>query len=295
MKKIYVQLSGGLGNNLFQISAGIAHSKQFGKRIVLKKPVNHQSKFSHDFDASLFLNFEFENGQSSEKSVSRKLLSRLDNKLLRTSELYQQVRGIDFPRNYGFSNRILSDNSIKEIRGYYQSYKYFDLFRNEMLEMLSFGVEQGLLEKFPYDNLNFEKSAFIHVRGGDYKFLANEFGMLSGSYYNKAIETLEVEFGVSEFWVFSDDLNYAKKLFKARLENIKFVEVPRDSTPSDSLRFMSKFSYQIIANSTYSWWAAALSNNSKATIFPEPWFKNYKLEDSLNFPHWIPIEAKWIG
>jgi len=138
----------------------------------------------------------------------------------------------------------------------------------------------------------------IHVRRGDY--VGNsDIGTLSVRYYETAIKELKSRRVTWDaVWIFTDDVQFTQKEFRGSSvieRNTVFIEPPSDSHSFESLLLMSKSSSLVIANSTYSWWAATLGNTDKITVCPAKWF--VKMEDPQElYPNsWIQIPSSWIS
>lgn len=149
----------------------------------------------------------------------------------------------------------------------WQSYRYFDQYRDDIIRQFQpnfdFSPEASELRN---DIRNDDKSVAIHVRRGDY-IQVN--GCISAEYYKQAISEMLQRVPGARFYFFSDDIPWVKENF-ANIENAVFVN--NDKTISDLEEFfiMSSANHQIIANSTYSWWAAYLNQNlSKIVYAPE--------------------------
>ena len=115
-----------------------------------------------------------------------------------------------------------------------------------------------------------EKSVAVHIRRGDYLQIN---GALPMDYYERALRLICDKMGKDlSFYIFSDDLDYCRDYFKRHENalNITYVQYESDNTTLDDLLIMSKCKSMIIANSTYSWWAAWLNQNpDKIVICPE--------------------------
>ena len=83
-----------------------------------------------------------------------------------------------------------------------------------------------------------------------------------------------------KFYVFSDDIEYTKVLFKDFLKYDIFF-VPKDNRDWFHMFVMSYCKNFIISNSSYSWWASFLSKEANNKIIcPKYWQRN-KLTKSI--------------
>ena len=151
--------------------------------------------------------------------------------------------------------KLSTDKNIK-LSGYFQSYKYFEHCKEDIKKLFIFRPQS---EKIGYVS--------IHIRRGDYLNLGDFHHNLSLDYYKNAIDY----FSGYNFLVFSDDIEWCKSQFKG--DNFEFVEGKDDY---EDLILMSECEHNIIANSTFSWWAAYLNSNpNKIVTYPDKWFGNH--------------------
>ena len=137
--------------------------------------------------------------------------------------------------------------------GYWQSERYFADVRDDLLEMFTPRVADTSV---PAD-------VAIHVRRGD-KLTSRWIGIADEDYYDKAIAGFRRHLGNPTFAVWSDDPDWATEFFPA-----EFTVHPVGDAVGD-LYAMSRCRHQIIANSTFSWWAAWLNTNpDKRIIWPD--------------------------
>ena len=87
------------------------------------------------------------------------------------------------------------------------------------------------------------------------------------------------------FLIFSDDINWAKQNFDNK--NLYFSE---SNDELFDFILMSKCDNNIIANSSFSWWASYLNKNKNKTIVsPKKWFNPIS---NLNYKDILPED--WI-
>lgn len=165
------------------------------------------------------------------------------------------------------------------LEGYFQSWKYFENIR----EVIKYYFTPDFIT-----NNNSKDLVSIHLRRGDY--IGNSFHPnLRHDYYKKAME----QFPNDEFIVFSDDIDFATNCgwFNHERCTFKASEHSRginNNTPEELLHLicMSRCKGHIIANSSFSWWAAYLSGNK--TVAPKQWIYTETTNDRL-MPEWIAI------
>ena len=166
-----------------------------------------------------------------------------------------------------------------EYVGYFQSEKYFNHRKNEILELFK-PPEEFTNEVNKYESLFGNIS--LHVRRTDYVG-SLVLDMVKMNYYNDAISMLPKELKIL---IFSDDIPWCKNNFFG--ERYVFI----DEVDYISIYLMSKMKYHIIANSSFSWWAAWMSDyQDKIVIAPEQWFGAiYRCDYSDIVPNtWIKI------
>lgn len=203
---------------------------------------------------------------------------------------------------FAFQDIILNRNLAYpiDLRGYYQSEKYFEHCRDEVGRFLT-------IKKEYEQSLNHDGVCSIHVRHGDsfdryhgsgHILCQDRHPIMTKQYYRNAIDYLmSHNNNIDRFIVYYD--HEATKLWL--IENEVFKSIPdiefydiRD--PITTFISMSSCSHNIIANSTFSWWAAWLNKNpDKIIISPKfnNWFgKTYDCHDtSTIIPNtWIQVE-----
>jgi glycosyl transferase family 25 len=247
------KLQGGLGNWLFQIAAGETISKQ-----------TNRTYFISSIDKSCHSNIDyFENIIKHWKGLILKDVHPI--------EVYEP--------SFSFANwNDLLGNQSSPICliGYFQNYKYIP---NDFIERLSF--DKSITEKYS----KLENSAFIHIRGTDYK---NHWlhDVKLDSYYWRALNRFPKD---THFYIFTNDRDYAAS--KSFLKDIQYTFV--DENEMDSLYLMSQCKVGgICANSSFSWWGAHLNPNRIITM-PSKWYnQTHFYIDGYYFNNVIKIDVE---
>lgn len=120
-------------------------------------------------------------------------------------------------------------------------------------------------------NIGYTDFNAIHVRRGDYVHSNFHTDLTETEYYEQAIGVS----GEKKFLVFSDDITWCIDNFKP-VEGIEYTFIENEDE-LENFNMMASCKSIIIANSSYSWWAAWLCPNPvKRIIAPREntWFKD---------------------
>lgn len=104
-------------------------------------------------------------------------------------------------------------------------------------------------------------SVSVHVRRTDYAVYD---WILEPAYYERAFKRIRQRINDPKFYIFSDDPDWCRDhLPDGKIVHMKELE---------DFWLMSQCKHQIIANSTYSFWAAYLNKNpDKVVVYPQNW------------------------
>jgi len=277
---IYIEIMGGLGNQLFQIFCGIAYSLE--NRIPFKINAN---KF--DLVSPV-------DNISKRPTYWSTFLSNL------SKFTYQQQLPIPTYNEPSFIyNKIPAINEDFKLRGYYQSYKYFDGQFTNICNMINLdNQKKEIYEKYNH-YFNNKKIICIHFRIGDYVKNQAMHPILSSDYYIKSINYLKSqlpEFFNYEILYFGEQAdNMLIELFSTEIKTEfknKYTIIDYAIPDWEQLLLMSLCHHNIIANSTFSWWGAYFNTNSdKIVCYPSLWFgKHCNINTKDLFPNdWINI------
>ena len=284
---IFVRLSGGLGNQLFQYATARAIALREGVDVVIDDSW-YENIGSQDTHRSYELEYF---------NISHKKISSFQKRALRISRLnfIKKINTKILPmvfeeKNLKFDKKTESLTKNSYLIGYWQSYKYFDHAYSFLIKDLTSNLKipTEYLEVFRgQKNIN---SVAVHVRRGDYTSSKNSeiHGICSLDYYQRAFLIIVKNIIEPHFFIFSDDIDWAKKHI---VPPGKVVYVNDDGSNSGVQDFllMKECKNQIIANSTFSWWAAYLNENpKKIVICPKKWFSNKDYsQDDLIPKSWV--------
>jgi len=141
---------------------------------------------------------------------------------------------------------------------------------------------------FISEKMQSEESVAIHIRRGDFK--NEEIPFLPLSYYKNAIEYIYKNVKNPYFYVFSDDIMWAKDNLKI---DTPHVFVNWNKKDFEDLHLMTFAKHHIIANSSFSWWGAFLKKNQNGiTIVPSTGFYSEKNPTRIQVSGWIAIDTK---
>lgn len=178
-----------------------------------------------------------------------------------------------------FSYRKIPDFSKVDLLGYFQSEKYFsgseDFIRSELYP------NKALREYCKKHSL--PNSCSIHVRRTDYLNFPDVFHVLDKDYVVRAIDEIGRD---KTFFIFSDDVAWCQENLTG-LSGVKTI-YPNGSKYED-FWLQSACTHHIIGNSSFSWWAAWLSEGGGKVIAPKKWFREKGPQDDQDL-----IPDRWI-
>jgi len=280
---IVVEFCGGLGNQLFQLTAGYAASRKFSCPLYVKKTIHHNH---HQNVVNYFDNVFRFMGYHIEPEKYNELIASLfpEQKNYIHNHIYQFMISTE-----AYSTDHVSVPVI--FNQYFQFYPPLRPYEQEIRGILSIGLSE-VAKKIRGDYLEsgvrFERSAFLHVRRGDYLRYPDRHPIVPISYYETCLNRLlELNPDVEKIFVFSDDVDWVKsEAFSiGGRQNVEIVETDDEIY---TLAFMAICKGgSICANSSFSWWGAFLGayeyrnpvfvpdqwilNTLKADLFPSEW------------------------
>jgi hypothetical protein len=177
------------------------------------------------------------------------------------------------------------------IDGSWQTSKYFEHIQDDIKSQFRFLNQlTGSAKKYE-DNIKMTNSVAVHIRRGDYLKHPEIYGNIcTEDYYKIAILRIYDIIDNPVFYFFSNDIEWTKKTFGDK-ENYIYVEGSDEKNGYIDMQLMSECKHQIIANSSFSWWAAYLNSNpDKKVICPSKWVNNKETPD-IYCKNWVKIDG----
>ncbi len=278
IKKAYIRLNGRLGNQLFQLALALRVSQNFKVEILLDDYLAKRQGFERFLfkDLCVFDYFQYCSGLQS--FANRLQHNSGFRKLYKSDNLFLESECDEA--------KLVFSQIYKSYTGFFQSPS---LFPGKDILLKAFAVSDDCMCEPLLELLQMTEQAeclAVSVRRGD--FLSHSaLGVCSEEYYIDAINFARKKRKIHCVFVFSDDIPYCRKLFSYLDCQVIYVE---GYTPAKSLYLMSKCQHFVIANSTFSWWGAWLSEyEEKIVIRPDPWNNLDPIAPDFLPPDWAKV------
>ncbi len=250
---IFSQITGRLGNNLFQIAVAYSLSKKYTTDFFMV--YNEYNKYEQEWISY----FSTDSNNEIVKFVPR-------NKVPNVKVFSEKNNGINC---FEFHPQLEQLGGDIFLDGYFQTEQYF---KQHLPQLKSLFLKKEIMDTNGY---------FIHIRRGDY---VNHpvYTIDYPEYFRKAIKHFPEG---NQFYIVSDDIPWCKNnsLFKGL--KVEFV----DLDTLDTLHFMAGCKGGICANSSFSWWGAWFSKREIVTM-PKQWINNGMDTTQVHFEGAIVID-----
>lgn len=189
--------------------------------------------------------------------------------------------------------------------GYFQNLAYFQEIDSIIRQEFSLKTplqhhNQILKQKIA----SCSNSVFLHIRLGDYiknDVTGGTYVYLAKTYYQQAINLMKEILNGPNIFIFSNDIEWCEQNLCNFLDfkdcNIEFVKGNGEGNAAEEMELMKTCKHAIIANSTFSWWAAYLiDNKDKQIITPTQVFNDARKIPYMNMltqKGWIMVDPFW--
>ena len=298
--RIKLLVMGGLGNQLFQYATALYIAKKNSASVIVDYTflkffgVQHQTSLEDlSFKKPLQVKVDKNNYYFLRKTLVRIL--GLTKRIPFLSRFLRRYFGIFLSNAIDEHVHLEKMANVRLVHGYFQTKNHIDVLRESMqLPVKPINLSDTYSENY---NLIIEKEMVaIHVRLGDYRDEKETIGNLSEDYYLNAQALFESKFPNSNYLIFTNDTESISSDFSILLskKSNKLFAPEIQLRDAEIFSLMSACKGHIIANSTFSYWAAALSTDSRMVVRPSKWFKGLKEPQDLFPTEWQISSSEWI-
>jgi hypothetical protein len=278
-------LNGGLGNQLFEYAAARAVGIRTGTSLEIDLRFYNAAMTGTPkgpWLTDLPVNATFKRYEMAWVSPHNPLKRGFEKLVL------ERFREIYIDTELGFNQRVLTLGPNAVMIGYFQCYKYFEhqwASMSHELDMAPFADHAWLNAQ---EHLG-QPWCAVHVRRGDYVGDPRFEMKAPERYYGRAIELVKNREPRTRFVVFSDGEDWCRR--QAWLEGCEFYTGSEGRHPAADLATMARASSNIIANSSYSWWAAWTGQHrGKVIVAPSMWLEGHPTAETEIVPnHWLIV------
>lgn len=171
------------------------------------------------------------------------------------------------PVNMPYDATVLTTAGARYYDGYWQHADYFADAVEEVRRAYSFPLDPLPRNQQLSARIASAETASLHVRRGDYLKHPWYRGICDVDYYRKAIAVLDERCDIALFCIFTNDGAWCRENIVPLLQGREYVLVDwnRGADAFRDMQLMSLCHHNIIANSSFSWWAAWLN------AYPQKW------------------------
>ena len=261
---------GRLGNNLFQYALGRVLAEKHGVPLLMDA-----SWFNNQGWGQVNCLKRLPGPAAGTVKIVRRCSLGARALLKATGKHYWEYRGVPVLReseaDQSFQPGFMDAPNDCMLFGYFQTPLYFTGMEKSLrseLDTSALGLEQG--REALSDRLRATGSVAVHVRRSDYAGNPN-LDLCGVNYYRSAMEQMRTSNPKARFFVFSDEPGWAAANLPG--PDIEHVAHRANQSPLVDLHLMSLARHHIIANSSYSWWAAWLGKKAEQQVLmPSHWF-----------------------
>ena len=282
MNRKIIEISGGLGNQMFQYVLGVELKLRdfyvtYDDRKILVTGNQHNG-----FELERVFKIDYHRN------------GFWENLIVTMCRAHDKLTGKDrgmvlIDKEPTAMNEIMSKKKIY-LRGYWQNPNYWENCRGNLKDIFEFKTDYiDDRNKDIAKKIKGENSVSIHVRRGDYLWTENaeaRMEICTLEYYKKAISYIYEKSGNCSLYIFSDD----PKWVRANFTELDYILIDWNQGENSYLDMylMSLCKHNIIANSSFSWWGAELNcNKEKIAVSPSKWYNGMSSDLIMN--DWIKI------
>jgi hypothetical protein len=295
MDMIIVQLTGGLGNQLFQYAAAKSLSLYHNVPLLLDCSSFYREEIAELEVPRDFELYQFE-GVKEKIITPEELASTIDlknEKSFLSKILPPHRRQIYTCPFFHYDRNFFKSRKTVYLKGGWQSEKYFSNYKDTLFQSLQLKPDVISPVREKARQIKEKQTVGVHIRRGDYlrmQIIFEWHGVMSKDYYARGFESIHKLRGDFSVLYFTDDPEWVQK----ELIPVMDGEIVSSTTSQNHFQdfYLLRCCHNnIIANSSFSWWAAWLNPNpDKMVIAPKNWFnKGPKDTQDLLPANWVQL------
>lgn len=305
MKTVLIEMDGRLGNQMFLYAFYKNMCKHYPN---IHFKVDISTVYQKKYEGGLELLYVFPELKIEKASFGEIL--KIEKKFTfkyrgKGSRILREITDeINSKRRKSISETILTDSNIsvsklqdlknedwENIRffsGFWQNISLYKDLITELQQDFSFRKMDDSKDLEIKEQISNSRSASVHVRRGDY--VGETLDVLTVEYFKKIISNIVKEMPDVTLFFFSDDIEYIEQNF-SDVKKVIVSENRNEFTNFRDLQLMSLCEYNVIANSTFSLWAALLNSNpNKKVYYPSKFTKEEEFQN-IELPGFIRVEV----
>ena len=290
-RTIHSIINGGLGNQLFQYAAGVYFAQAWQAKLRLYTPGDEGWTREYPRPYRLAV-FNLPQQARPSGLLARVVRSQRYDRLPGGRLLLRILSGasvINEKDTHAFTpaDQFPAPGRNVWMLGYWQAAGYAQMVADVLRQHLTYTTPAtGRNEELLRQIAGQPNAVSLHIRRGDYQLVGGGHLLLPMNYYHLAIARLREQIPNPHFYVFSDDVAWARANLPTDYPTT-FVDHNDQHHGFEDLRLMSACRHHIIANSSFSWWGAWLSKPDQGlTLAPAPWVPGRPVKPALYPPGW---------
>jgi hypothetical protein len=278
---ILVKVMGGLGNQMFQYAL-YRSLRQRRPEDQIKLDLSHFDEVHDDLVDVSHNGYELERvfGCGGELATAHEIA------LCSTSTYREKVPIKYEPEVFTQGHGLLT--------GYWQNERYFEAISGSIRSVFAFHIKLDDRNRRIEDMVRRDNSVGIHIRRKDF-LVSPPHNIVPVDFYRKAVRKIQRRIRTTRFFIFSDDMEWVRGNLVLPNGSV-LVDWNQAQESWKDMYLMSLCNHNILANSTFSWWAAWLNNKpGKVVICPDKWFVDPAFDDANDHlpAYWTKIRIKY--
>jgi hypothetical protein len=286
---------GGIGNQLFQFSTAYSYAIKYNRELVVNIDQYFGCKWNDRGGVEIhklikgvnIVNPAWYTWFFNNSKILVFIGQRLREIFLLKGKVYKERD------TFIYNDGLIRKGTYSGAIGYFQSPLYFENCKNDIISMISLPIYSHFSKSFLKVIKSYKNTVAIHYR--DYADptagsleIEQSMGNTSINYYKNAMVEINRRIESPVYIIFSNNIDRAKIKFSS-IDNVRYFEYQSKIVWED-MSLMAHCNHNIISNSSYSWWAAYLNQNTdKIVIAPKEWGNKLKekRDNNLFVSDWI--------